>query len=133
MARGIHPDHVGVRKCLRNRRGGDAGAAPDVDNGRPGPEAFGHGVDRVQNDRDEIGLLPACAHRSLEVTGLGPVFVPGHADAAGERLDRAVDLVLGDGRPEDTRLIVRMIGLGQHHGGLGRQHELAVVMLSEVE
>ena len=41
--------------------------------------------------------------------------------------------MLGDGRPEDTRLILRMIGLGQHHGGLRRQHELAIVMLGEVE
>ena len=35
----------GVRKRLRNRRGSDTGAAPDVDNGRPGLETFGHGLD----------------------------------------------------------------------------------------
>ena len=49
-----------------------------------------------------------------------------------ERLDRAVDLMLVMA-VEDTRLILRMIGLGQHHGGLRRQHELAIVMLGEVE
>ena len=95
----IHPDHVGVRKRLRNRRGSDTGAAPDVDNGRP---AWRRSVMASIESRMTGTRKALCPPAPIAawVACLGPVFVPGHADATGERLDRAVDLMLGDGRPK---------------------------------